>query len=149
MTEAETSSFYEIWFEHGVFITPGPRFARLDDAVEHARQMVQAKPQVSVSIRFPNVAVQTHVRTKDLLETSDTQVEKHTTDNPWFDDPLFDDAHEDFADEADEVFMDELHPAYDGDTSLYSSPEGRTSGFQKRTSVMSSEAIKQGLKKFG
>lgn len=156
MSEGTQTSFYEIWFEHGVFITPGPRFARLEDAVEHARQMVQSRPEMNVSIRFPSTPTDTLVRAK-------RQVAAHAVQNGRFDDYHDDDVFDvidSIVSEADtgnterlplleEACLDELHPAYDGDTSPYGEPNVRNSEIQARTMVMNSKQLKQKLKKLG
>ncbi len=173
MADDSRSAFYEIWFEHGVFITPGPRFARLDEAVEHARQMVQARPQTSVSIRFPNTPVDTFVRKKqpdgqrhdpsahqmfDTIEemlgetAGDLTVQHNKT---TIGDYAARVDHDLYGLEDEDTSVDSFETASDGDTSPYGSPNEsasappRTSGFLSRTTVMNSNQIKKGLKKLG
>ena len=135
--------------------------------------MVQARPQTSVSIRFPNTPVDTFVRTKqpaaqhhgysanDMFDAIDQMlgesVEGLTVqhDMATVEEHLAHIDHEPYGLEDEDTSIDSFETTSDGDTSPYGAPDPRasapprTSGFLTRTTVMSSNQIKGKLKKLG
>ena len=143
--------YYEVWFEHDVFITPGPRFMRLEEAVAHVRLMIQQRPDTAVSIRFPKTAVDTEIRPVSRRAVPPAPnaglVEEH---------PLFDGGAKTRVATAEEQAANDgafaSFEAGDGDTSPYGNPDSslaRTSIIRPRerlqTDIMSRDQIRNAL----